>query len=181
MEEYEDFINIVKKVNQTRAHKITNSIRTYDIYKFIRKQGWKGIGKALTEKEFYTIIREVNKLLARNLISGQEIKLPQRMGSLELRKKPSRVEIVNGKLVTNLPIDWDTTLKLWFNDKEAYRDKILVRCENEDIFKVLYNKSKATFNNKSFYEFRPTRTIKKQISSTAKTGKLDAYLLNRYD
>ena len=181
MEQYEEFISTVKKVNQSRVHKITNSIGTYDIYKLIRKNKWEGIGIPITEHEFYSIIREINSLLAKELIKGNEVKLPWRMGSLELRKKPSRVRIIDGKLVTNLPIDWDATLKLWFEDKEAYRDKILVRCENEEIFKVLYDKSKATFNNKSFYEFRPTRTIKKQLSSTAKAGELDAYLLNRYD
>ena len=103
------------------------------------------------------------------------------MGTLELRKKPSRIEIVDGELVTNLPIDWDATLKLWHEDKEAYDEKILVRYENEAIFKILYNKSTATYKNKSFYDFRPIRTIKKQISRLIKDNKLDAYLLNRYD
>jgi len=35
------------------------------------------------------------------------------MGVLELRKSIRRIDIVNGKLVTTLPIDWDRTLKLW--------------------------------------------------------------------
>lgn len=181
MEEYEDFRDTVKKVNLSRVHKITNSIGTYDIYKIIRKNSWEGIGRPVSEKDFYTIIREVNKQIARMLVSGQEIKFPARMGTLELRKKPSRIEIIDGKLVTNLPIDWDATLKLWHEDKEAYDEKILVRYENEAIFKILYDKSTATYKNKSFYDFRPTRTIKKQISRLVKANKLDAYLLNRYD
>ena len=61
MEEYEDFRDTVKKVNLSRVHKITNSIGTYDIYKIIRKNKWKGIDKPVSEKDFYTIIREVNK------------------------------------------------------------------------------------------------------------------------
>lgn len=181
MEEYEEFINTVKKVNQSRVHKITNSIGTYDIYKMIRKNNWEGIGQPISEKDFYTIIREINKLMAEALLAGKEIKFPARMGTLELRKKPSRIQIINEELVTNLPIDWDATLKLWFEDEEAYRDKILVKCENEEIFKVYYNKTKANFINKTFYEFRPTRTIKNQLSRIAKLGNLDAYLLNRYD
>lgn len=181
MEEYEDFIDTVKKVNLSRIHKITNSIGTYDIYKLIRKSGWQGIGKPVSEKQFYTIIREVNKQLAKLLISGKEIKFPARMGTLELRKKPSRIEIIDGELVTNLPINWDATLKLWHEDKEAYNEKVLVRYENEATFKILYDKSTANYNNKSFYDFRATRTIKKQISRLVKEDKLDAYLLNRYD
>ena len=71
MEEYEDFRDTVKKVNLSRVHKITNSIGTYDIYKIIRKNSWKGIGRPVSEKDFYTIIREVNKQIARMLISAQ--------------------------------------------------------------------------------------------------------------
>jgi hypothetical protein len=62
------------------------------------------------------------------------------MGTLEIRKKPARVSIVDGKLVTNLPIDWDATLKLWYEDKESFENKTLVRVESEEIFKVYYNK-----------------------------------------
>ena len=123
MEEYEDFRDTVKKVNLSRVHKITNSIGTYDIYKIIRKNGWKGINKPVSEKDFYTIIREINKQLAKRLISGQEVRFPARMGILELRKKPSRIEIIDGELITNLPIDWDATLKLWSEDKESYEKK----------------------------------------------------------
>jgi len=42
------------------------------------------------------------------------------MGTLEVRKRPTRVAIVDGKLVTNLPIDWDATLKLWYEDEESF-------------------------------------------------------------
>jgi len=62
------------------------------------------------------------------------------MGSLEIRKKPSRISIVDGKLVTNLPIDWDATLRLWYEDKESFDNKTFVRVENEEIYKVYYNK-----------------------------------------
>jgi len=46
------------------------------------------------------------------------------MGKLELRKSLRRLDIVNGKLVTSLPIDWDRTLKLW---AEEGKSNILIR------------------------------------------------------
>ena len=88
---------------------------------------------------------------------------------------------VNGKVVTNLPIDWDTTFKLWFTDEQAKQEKILVRIENEDIFKVYYNKNKAEYTNKTFYDFKPNREIKRSLTKQARQGNLDAFLLKRYD
>ena len=40
-----------------------------------------------------------------------------------------KLKFENNKLVTNLPIDWDNTLKLWQEDKEAYNNKTLIRME----------------------------------------------------
>lgn len=42
------------------------------------------------------------------------------MGRLEIRKYDARITLQEGKVVTNLPIDWDKTLKLWSEDEEAY-------------------------------------------------------------
>jgi len=38
------------------------------------------------------------------------------MGKLELRKKDAKVTYSNGKVKTNRAIDWNTTLKLWYED-----------------------------------------------------------------
>ena len=103
------------------------------------------------------------------------------MGSLEIRKRPTRVAIVDGKLVTNLPIDWDATLKLWYEDEEAFNNKTLVRIENEEVFKVYYNKKEANYNNKSFYEFKPNRDIQRSLTKHIRAGNLDAYLLKKYE
>jgi len=47
---------------------VLNSLGIYDAYKWIRKNKWLNIGQALTEHQFYTIIRSINKLLAQDLI-----------------------------------------------------------------------------------------------------------------
>ena len=177
----EEFIREVRRLNDTRVHKVTNSIGVYDAYKYIRKQKWFDIGRPLKEGEFYRIIRKINEYLADELSRGKEINLPYRMGTLEIRKRPTRISIVDGKLVTTLPIDWDATLKLWYEDKESFDNKTLVRLENEEVFKVYYNKKEANYNNKSFYEFRPNREIQRSLTTHIKEGKLDAYLLKKYD
>ena len=167
------------KVNEPRVHKITKSLGVYDAYKWIRKRKWEDVGRRLTEHEFYSIIRKVNDLLAINLINGEDIKLPHRMGTLELRKKSSRVYLKNGKLCTNLPIDWDKTLKLWCEDEDAYTNRVLIRMEENEIFKVYYNKNKAEYNNKSFYQFKINRELKTALKRNIKKNRVDAFLLNR--
>jgi hypothetical protein len=41
------------------------------------------------------------------------------MGALVVRKNPRKVWIKDGQIRTNLIIDWNATLHLWYNDKEA--------------------------------------------------------------
>ena len=178
---YQEFKNEIQKVSDTRVHKVTGSVGVYSAYKYIRKNKWFNIERPLTEGEFYRIIRKVNQHLAEELSNGHQINLPHRMGTLELRKRPTRVAIVNNRLVTNLPIDWDATLKLWYEDEESYKKKTLVRVENEEVFKVYYNKNNANYNNKSFYVFKPNRELQRNISQHAREGTLDAFLFQKYD
>lgn len=176
-----DFLNSIKKVNESRKHKVTNSLGVYDAYKFIRKNKWFNIGRSLTEHEFYSIIRKVNDYLADNFIHGSDIKLPCRMGRIELRKYDARIAIDEGKVRTNLPIDWDKTLKLWYEDEESYKNKTLVKMEEKEIFKVYYNKQLADYNNQTFYEFSANRDLKRRLKRRIKEGKIDAFKLKRDD
>ena len=170
-----DFLNSIKKANDPRTHKVSNSLGVYDAYKWIRKNKWLNIGRCLTEHEFYSIIRRVNNYLAESLILGNDIILPNKMGRLELRKYDVRFSFKDGKVKNNLPIDWDKTLKLWHEDEEAYRDKTLVKIEEKEIFKVYYNKHLADYTNKVFYEFNVNRELKTRIKQRIKEGRLDAF------
>lgn len=172
-----EFRKKVLKVNESRNHRIRNSNGVYDAYKWIRKNKWLNIGRPLKEHEFYSIIRKVNDLLADNLVKGKDVILPCRMGRLELRKWDSKIYYDNGKVKTNLPVDWDATLNLWAEDEKAYKDRTLIKMEEKEIFTVLYNKSRANYNNKSFYEFEVNRDIKKRIKKQIKAGAIDAFKL----
>lgn len=175
---YEDFTKEVRKLNYTKKHKVTGSLGVYDAYKWIRKNKWLNIGMCLTEHQYYTIIRSVNKQLGELLSQGIDVKLPHYLGILEIRKTPSRVKIENGKLVTNYPIDWQATVKLWYEDKESYDKKRLVRREIKDLYSIYYNKSKAKYNNKIFFEFKPIREIKKKLARNILLNKVEAFLYN---
>lgn len=178
---YEEFKFEVQHLSSPRKHKVTNSIGVYSAYKWIRKNRWLNIGRCLTEHEFYSIIRKVNDYLADSFLHGNDIKLPHRMGRIELRKYDVRINLDGEKVKTNLPIDWDKTLKLWYEDEEAYKEKTLVKVEEKEIFKVYYNKQLADYNNQVFYEFNVNRELKKRLKQRIKEGKLDAFKLNRND
>lgn len=170
-----DFLNSVKKVKEPRVYKVTNSVGVYSAYKWLRKKGWLNIGRCLTEHEFYSIIRRVNNYLADSLACGEDIKLPHRMGRIELRKYDARISFDGEKIKTNLPVDWDRTLKLWYEDEESYKKKTLVKVEEKEIFRVYYNKHLADYNNQVFYEFNVNRELKKRLKQRIKEGRIDAF------
>ena len=175
---FEDFNEFRKKILTARTEgKVRNSVGVYTFYKRIRKNKWYDIGRPLKEHEFYSIIRGVNNLLAEEVALGHTINFPCKMGTLELRKYHPTAKFVNGKLRVSFPVDWDKTLKLWYTDEEAKKEKILIRLEETDVYKVKYNKYKANYENKSFYEFSVNRDLKKSLKDNIKKGLVDtAYI-----
>ena len=82
-------------------------------------------------------------------------------------------------MVTNLPIDWNKTLKLWYEDSESHRDKTLVRQEVSEVYKLYYNREKATYNNNSYYEFLFNKDLRIRLKQQIKRGYIDAPYLGR--
>lgn len=173
----DEFRRQVLKVDGPRTHKVNNSYGVYDGYKYLRKNKWLDVGQSVTEHQYYSIIRRMNNLLADSLIQGHDIELPCRMGTIEVRKYDAVISINNGKVKTNLPIDWDRTLKLWSEDEEAYKERTLIKAEEKEIFSIYYNRTKAKYENKSFYEFLPNRQLKLMLKRNIKAGRLDAFLI----
>lgn len=161
-------------------YKIINSIGVYDIYKHIRKNKWQDIGEIVTEKDYYTIIRGVNDLLVENLIKGKTIKLPHRLGEIQLRKSPKQIKFKNNKLITNLPINWLATKQLWEQDESSKNTKRLVRYNVDYIYSIEWNKSTALFTNKTFYNFRPMRSLKKKLGQILQNNNIDTSLKYEY-
>lgn len=156
-----------------RVGKVRNCWGSYDAYKHIRKNHWFNIGRPVTEKEFYAITRGINDLLVKEVIEGKTVVFPARMGYLELHKKPCGAKVIDGKLKITYPVDWAKTVELWYQDKEAEKNKTLIRHEVPYIYKVRYKKFRATYENKGFYDFVLNRFAKKALSRNIKQGKVD--------
>jgi hypothetical protein len=159
---------------KVRDYKITNSIGVYDLYKKIRKNHWYDIGRPLKEHEFYTIIRSINKQLAENIANGETVVFPEQMGKLELRKYPRGVSFVDGKLKNTYPIDWKSTNQLWAENEEEQQKRTLLRYESPMVYSVRYCKEDATYENKTFYQFRLHQKVRKKLKENIVNGKTDA-------
>lgn len=171
--EFEEFRTEVLKKRTKKQAKVRGSFGVYDAYKLIRKNKWYDIGRPLKETEFYSIVRETNKLLADEIANGNTVVFPERMGKLELRKIQTGVGIVGGKLKITYPIDWNKTLRLWHEDEEAHRNKTLIRDEQKLVYHVKYCRGEATYENKVFYQFVLNRFIKIALKENIKKGKID--------
>lgn len=172
---FEDFIKKVKKVKDKRHHKVSNSYGSKDAFCYYRKIKPNDPKYILTDCQYLQIIRLINNELRDYLIEGKDVLLPEKMGRLEIRKRASKIKFKDGKLVTNLAIDWDKTLKLWYDNPISKKKKQLVRQEVSDIFEVYYNRNKANYNNKSFYEFSTNRELKLGLKKNIKLNKLEAF------
>lgn len=175
---YHNFRLKVIKAKTRKKARIRNSYGTKQGWRWFKKNKWLG-GEPVTEKQFGIIIRRVNEYLVQQLLEGHDVVFPHKMGKLELRKTPARIEFNNEELSTNLPIDWERTLKLWYEDAESYDNRTLIRKEYREIFRIVYNKTKANYNNKTFYKFTPHRNVKKALSEKIKNNEIDAFL--RYE
>ena len=170
---FEEFRDSVQKKKSQKKFKVKNSFGVYDIFKILRKNKWESIGQPLKEHIFYTIIREINNLLAIELGRGETIVLPARMGRLELRKKSQGVSIVNNYLENTYPINWNNTIRLWFDNAIAKAKRTLLRDEDKVGYFIKYCKYCANYENKSFYQFTLNRFIKRALKENIKRGKID--------
>lgn len=174
--EEQKFLNEIKNVKGPRVHKVKNSYGIYDGYKYYRKNKPKDPKYILTESQYFAITRLINEALSDSLSRGEDIILPHRLGRLELRKTESKIYWDGEKIKSNLPIDWDRTLKLWYEDEESFKNKTLVKIEEKEIFKLYYNRVIADYTNKSFYQFDFNRELKKKLKNNIKEGKVDAFI-----
>ena len=154
-----DFLKEIKKVKGKRHHKFIGGYNVRDIYKAYKKE----CDNPLEYKTFQAIIKKLNQNIADSLMTGDQIELPQGMGRLEIHKVKTGVKLKKGEPFFHYPIDWENTLKLWYEDEEARQQKTLIRKEVPYVYKVFYNKRYAVFNNQSFTKFIPARKLKLAI------------------
>lgn len=137
-----------------RKKKINNSWGVYDYYKFYRKIRPKEKKYVLNEHMFYSLLRKVNQLLAEDLIQNNPIVFPYALGEVYSKRQKAYTSFENGRVMTNRRIDWNATLKLWHEDKEARENKTLIRRTEPYFDSLAYSKRNAKYKNMRYYSFR---------------------------
>lgn len=161
----------------TRNHKIKSHFGMSDYYNHYKKTSKDPISSDV----YASVVWDMNKALGRELSSnGYEIKLPKRLGIIRLNKTKTKCWFEDGKLKTNRPVDFKTTKELWARNPDAKAKKLLVRFENKHsdgyTFRIFYSKRSANYKNKSVYQLQVNRTIKRNLNTSIKLNKVDAFL-----
>lgn len=178
-EQYSEFIKRIKKVTGHRKHSVTNSLGVRDAMNHYRKNRPKESSFVLSPSQYYSIIRKVNEMLGEQLLKGCSIKLPYRMGSLYIVKKLRQPKLNEaGKLVYRVPIDWDATLKLWYESEEDLKNKTLIKVEDKNGYKFHYERKHTDYENQSVTQFLPTRALKLKLKQLIKSQSLEGYNTN---
>lgn len=179
MTSFKEFREKVLNVKGSRHHKIKNSYGVYDAFRYYVKNRPREHKYVLTDSQYFHIIRTINKLFCEELVRGEDVKLPYSMGRLEVRKNETHIRLDGEKVRTDRPVDWARTLKLWYEDKESYKNKTLVKAAEKEVYKIYYNKLVAKYVNKSYYTFLPNRALKIQLKCSIKEGTIDAFNLKK--
>ena len=114
--------------------------------------------------------------MADMFVQDGKINFPEFLGEVILLKKSNSAVIRNNQLRVTYPVNWEATLQLWFEDKEARENKTLIRHTNKYKTCYYYNKMKAKYQNKVFVSFHLNREIKKQSLNNLFGGSIDAFL-----
>jgi hypothetical protein len=152
-------------MGELRRHHIKSDFGIEDYYKH-----YKSIGGKVGRKTYAYIVKHFHKRIGDILASEEyNFKLPHRLGVVCVKKSRNFIAFTNGKLFTNLPVNWKDTNALWRNDSEAKEKKILIRYENyhtnRHSYKFCYIKSKAIYKNKVVYKVQINRAIKRQLAN----------------
>lgn len=169
------FSSNIRRAKDKRIYKVTNSYGIIDGFKYYKSIRPKNKKYIITDSQYRKITRIVNRLLSELLYKGEDIIFPHRLGGLEVRKFNSYLKFENGKIKSNLPINWHETLKLWHQDSECFKNKTLIRSENKEMYKIKYTRVIANYENKGFYEFKVNRELSIKVKQHIRDNNIEVF------
>ena len=173
---YDEFIKDIKKVTGNRHHNITGSAGVYQYYLYYRKHKPQDKKYILSSSEYYKILEACNTKISDAVAEGNEVIFPEHMGSLTFNKyEKTPEEMPDGRIKMNTPINWSETFKLWYSDPEALASKTVVKIDSGKRIRLIYNKCYARYKNKSFFLYKPNRTLRINVYKNVVAGKIDAF------
>jgi len=141
-------------------------------YKYYRSAGG---GLEVNRKDFCKIVNEFNKHIMQFVFDGDEVKLPEKMGTISVKGKKIKTEFDEelGR-ITNQAVDYQETNKLWAKCPECQKKKQMVYHLNEHSdgirYKFFWSKERMIVEYKLFYTMIFTRTNKRHLSQLIQKG-----------
>lgn len=151
-------------VGKGATRRVRNSWGSYDFYKWYRVHRPNEHKYVLYECVYFALLKKVNLMLQDELCKTGSIRLPYGMGEIVLIDKKTRTYMYGGKPRTTKHIDWASTLELWYNDKEAEKNKTLVYRDEAISHMVVYVKRMAGYKNKTFYQYAVSRRLRDRVT-----------------
>jgi len=177
-----EFLKDIKKVNGQRVHKIRNSYGLPDYYKYFYSKYGKHLSKKIKYTEYSNFIKCVIGKFIEELFSSGTIAFPSGLGLLDIKATECGAKLdEKGNLVVTKLVDWDATLKLWYQDEESRKNKSVVKIDSNLIYRIRYLKQNTKVTNKKYICFRPNRVLKQRMSKLAKTGMVNYFYYEHKD
>lgn len=86
------------------------------------------------------IIKGINELVMEFVYKGGEFEFPAKVGSISIVGIKHTPFYLDGKLIPAKPVDWGATRKLWAEDEDAKKKKMLVRFTSDYFYRFLYKR-----------------------------------------
>lgn len=129
----------------------------------------------VSEKEYCKIVNKFNKFIMANILSGEEIRIPAKMGTISVKGKKTKISYDEQGFVRGLSVDQKATMELWGRCQECKEKKQLVYHLNEHTggvrYKYFWSKDRVLVTNKTFYNMIFTRTNKRLLSQLIQQGR----------
>lgn len=126
-------------------------------------------------KTYLHIAAEYNKFLISEVLTGEEVTLPSRMGTLCIRGKKQNIRFDENGEPIGLAPDWVKTKKLWDRNPDAKQRRQRVFHTNPHTdgyrFKFVWSKKRVLVENKTLYALKMTRSNKRAVHNSLLEGK----------
>lgn len=166
MDKENDFEEFRKELLKVSVHEKnyripSNGITTKKAFRTLSKTN--KYVKQVDEYTYSQIVRKVIEYMMEDFLTTGRVDIPY-LGSVMLTGQESGCflkEKHKGVFKSNKLVDWKSTHKLWFEDEECRKKKVLVRFDIPYIYRVLF--FKRDFKNKTLFSFLTNRELKRKI------------------
>lgn len=126
-------------------------------------------------KDYLDLSHLYLSFLVEKILKGDEVTLPSRMGSIEIRGTKEKIKVDETGNITGLSPNWKKTVELWNKDENAKKNRKLVYNTNEHSantrYRFVWRKSRVLVSNKTLYSLKMSRANKRLLSNLIKQGK----------